>query len=77
MCSKSYNAKAEKEGEIEMNSVTVKDLMQDQEARLKKMRQQEKEYNVSEIAKCLFRQPPYYMTERCRELLGGIEHESI
>lgn len=32
MCSKSYNAKAEKEGEIEMNSVTVKDLMQDQEA---------------------------------------------
>ena len=47
-----------------MNRVTVKDLMQDQEARLKKMRQQEKEYNVSETAKCLFRQPPYYMSER-------------
>ena len=60
-----------------MNSVTVKDLMQDQEARLKKMRQQEKEYNVSETAKCLFRQPPYYMSERCQELLGEIEHESI
>ena len=60
-----------------MNSVTVTDLMQDQEARLKKMRQQEKEYNVSETAKSLFRQPPYYMSERCRELLGGIEHESI
>ena len=53
MCSKSYNAKAEKEGEIEMNSVTVKDLMQ-----------QEKEDNVSETAKSLFRQPPYYMSER-------------
>lgn len=60
-----------------MNSVTVKDLMQDQEARLKKMRRQEKEDNVSETAKSLFRQPPYYMSERCRELLGGIEHESI
>lgn len=44
-----------------MIGITVKNLMDDQNKRLKKMRQQEKEENASETAKNLFKQKPYYL----------------
>ena len=50
-----------------MIGITVKNLMDDQNKRLKKMRQQEKEENASDTAKYLFKQKPYYLIANRRD----------
>ena len=50
-----------------MIGITVKDLVKDQDKRLKRMRQTEDEEKVPETAKCLFRQKPYYMLANRRD----------
>lgn len=44
-----------------MGKVTAKDLMNEQERRLKKLRQQEKDNKVDGKARGLFLAKPYYM----------------
>lgn len=46
-----------------MGKVTEKDLMNEQERRLKKLRQQEKDNKVDGNARRLFLEKPYYMQE--------------
>lgn len=45
-----------------MIKVTAKDLLHEQNARLKKMRQMEDDMKCSEDAKYAFQRPPYYLT---------------
>ncbi len=46
-----------------MQKVTAKDLLNEQERRLQKMRQQEKDNDVDWNAKSVFLEKPYYMTQ--------------
>lgn len=44
-----------------MKRVTAKDLLKEQNSRLKKMRQMEDDMRCSEDAKYAFHRPPYYL----------------
>lgn len=46
-----------------MGKVTAKDLFNEHERRLKKLRQQKKENTVDENARYRFLEKPYYMTQ--------------
>lgn len=46
-----------------MGKVTAKDFINEQERRLKKLRQQEKDNAVDDHARRLFLEKPYYMVQ--------------
>lgn len=55
-----------------MRKITARDLMNEQRKRLLRQKQKEQENSVTENAKAVFRQKPYYMKQdRCGNELGG------
>ena len=55
-----------------MRKITASDLVKEQRRRFQQQKQKEQENSVTEDAKAVFRQKPYYMKQdRCGNELGG------